>query len=432
MPKKPAKSTRLFARAVEALPGGVNSPVRAFKAVGGTPRFIARASGARVVDIDGNSYIDYVMSWGPMIHGHAPAGLTRALARQARFGTSFGAPSPLEVELAELVKQLVPSIERVRFVNSGTEATMSAARVARAFTKREKIVKFEGCYHGHGDAFLVAAGSGALTFGTPTSPGVPAGACAPTLLASFNDLHSVERVVTANANEIAAVIIEPVAGNMGVVLPEPGFLSGLRTLCDREGILLIFDEVMTGFRLAPGGAQQLYDITPDLTCLGKIIGGGLPVAAYGGRADIMDLVSPSGPVYQAGTLSGNPLAMAAGVWALRRLSRSLYRKLSALGHTLAAGLADAAREAKVPLQVNALGSMVTPFFASERVRDYRSAVTADTPRFAVFFTAMLERGIYLPPSQFEAWFLSGAHSARDIDKTIDAARDAMKVVARRF
>jgi glutamate-1-semialdehyde 2,1-aminomutase len=431
MAKKPVKSSKLFARAVAALPGGVNSPVRAFKAVGGSPRFIARASGSRLVDIDGNAYIDYVMSWGPLIHGHAPSGLTRALAKQAKLGTSFGAPSPLEVELAERVQKLMPSMERVRFVNSGTEATMSVARVARAFTRREKILKFEGCYHGHGDSFLVAAGSGALTFGTPTSPGVPAAAAASTLVASFNDLQSVNRLAASNPEQIAAIIIEPVAGNMGVVLPESGFLQGLRHLCDREGILLIFDEVMTGFRLAPGGAQEVYGIKPDLTCLGKIIGGGLPVAAYGGRADVMDLVSPAGPVYQAGTLAGNPLAMIAGLWSLQRLSRALYRRLSALGHTLAAGLADAARDAGVPLQVNALGSMVTPFFTGERVRDYRSAVTSDTPRFGVFFNAMLERGVYLPPSQYEAWFVSGAHSTRDIDRTIAAARAAMKVVARK-
>jgi glutamate-1-semialdehyde 2,1-aminomutase len=431
MAKRPPESSKLFSRAAGVLPGGVNSPVRAFKAVGGSPRFIARASGSRITDVDGNTYIDYVMSWGPLIHGHAPASLTRALARQARLGTSFGAPTALEVELAELVRQLVPSMERVRFVSSGTEATMSAARVARAATGREKIVKFEGCYHGHGDSFLVAAGSGALTFGTPTSPGVPAGAVAPTLVATFNDVRSVERLAAANPEQIAAVIVEPVPGNMGVVLPEPGFLQGLRALCDREGILLIFDEVMTGFRLAPGGAQELYGIKPDLTCLGKIVGGGLPAAAYGGRADIMDLVSPAGPVYQAGTLSGNPLAMVAGIWSLKRLSRGLYRKLSALGHTLAGGLADAARDAGVPLQVNALGSMVTPFFTSERVRDYRTAVTADTARFGLFFNAMLNRGIYLPPSQFEAWFVSAAHNARDIQKTVDAAREAFRIVARR-
>lgn len=430
MAKKFPKSFKFFSRAVTVLPGGVNSPVRAFKAVGGSPRFIARASGSRITDIDGNTYIDYVMSWGPMIHGHAPAGLARALARQARLGTSFGAPSPLEVELAELVRQLVPSMERVRFVSSGTEAAMSVARVARAATAREKIIKFEGCYHGHANSFLVAAGSGALTFGTPTSPGVPVGAVAPTLLATYNDLRSVERLATANPEQIAAVIVEPVPGNMGVVLPEPGFLQGLRTLCDRDGILLIFDEVMTGFRLAPGGAQELYGVKPDLTCLGKIIGGGLPVGAYGGRADIMDLVSPAGPVYQAGTLSGNPLAMAAGIWSLKRLSRGLYRKLSALGHALAAGLADAAREARVPLQVNALGSMLTPFFTTERVRDYKTAVTADTARFGVFFNAMLNRGIYLPPSQFESWFVSAAHNARDIEKTVEAARASMRAVAR--
>jgi glutamate-1-semialdehyde 2,1-aminomutase len=430
MAKKSAKSSKLFARALNVLPGGVNSPVRAFKAVGGSPRFIRRASGSRITDVDGNSYIDYVMSWGPMIHGHAPSGLTSAVARQARLGASFGAPSPLEVELAELVRRLVPSMERMRFVSSGTEATMSVARVARAATSREKIIKFEGCYHGHADSFLVAAGSGALTFGTPTSPGVPGGAVAPTLVATFNDLRSVERLAASNPEQIAAVIVEPVAGNMGVVLPESGFLQGLRAICNRDGMLLIFDEVMTGFRLAPGGAQEVFGVTPDLTCLGKIIGGGLPVGAYGGRADVMDLVSPAGPVYQAGTLSGNPLAMTAGLWSLKRLSRGLYRTLSARGHTLAAGLADAARDTGVPLQVNALGSMVTPFFTTERVRDFKTAFTADTKRFGVFFNAMLDRGIYLPPSQFEAWFLSSAHTARDIQKTVDAARDAMKIVAR--
>jgi glutamate-1-semialdehyde 2,1-aminomutase len=429
--KTPHKSRKLFARAVEALPGGVNSPVRAFKAVGGSPHFIARASGARITDIDGNTFIDYIGSWGPMIHGHAPRGLSSAIARQAKLGTSFGAPSPLEVELAERVRALVPSIERVRFVNSGTEATMSAARVARGATGREKIIKFEGCYHGHADSFLVAAGSGALTFGTPTSPGVPAGAVAPTLLATFNDLQSVERLFAANTDEIAGVIVEPIAGNMGTVLPEPGFLQGLRTLCDAHDSLLIFDEVMTGFRVAAGGAQALYGIRPDLTCLGKIIGGGLPVAAYGGRADLMDRVSPAGPIYQAGTLSGNPLAMVAGLWSLKRLNRTLYRKLSALGHALAAGLADAAREASVPLQVNAMGSMLTPFFTAARVRDFRSAVSADTAAFGVFFHEMLVRGIYLPPSQFEAWFVSGAHTARDIAQTVEAARAAFKIVARR-
>jgi glutamate-1-semialdehyde 2,1-aminomutase len=426
--KKPIKSQKLFARAVKILPGGVSSPVRAFKAVGGSPHFIARASGARITDIDGNTFIDYIGSWGPMIHGHAPRGLISAIAKQAKLGTSFGAPSPLEVDLAELVRTLVPSMERVRFVSSGTEATMSAARVARGTTGREKIIKFEGCYHGHADGFLVQAGSGALTFGTPTSPGVPAGAAAATLLATFNDLSSVEQLIAANPGEIAGLIVEPVAGNMGTVLPEPGFLEGLRSLTAANGIVLIFDEVMTGFRLAAGGAQALYGVTPDLTCLGKIIGGGLPVAAYGGRGDLMDRVSPAGPIYQAGTLSGNPLAMAAGLWSLERLNRTLYRKLAGMGHTLAAGLADAARDAGVPLQVNALGSMLTPFFTAERVRDFRSALTADSAAFGVFFREMLAQGIYLPPSQFEAWFISGAHTARDIAKTVDAARAAMTVV----
>ena len=429
--KKPIKSQKLFARAVKILPGGVSSPVRAFKAVGGSPHFIACASGARITDIDGNTFIDYIGSWGPMIHGHAPRGLISAIAKQAKLGTSFGAPSPLEVDLAELVRTLVPSMERVRFVSSGTEATMSAARVARGTTGRQKIIKFEGCYHGHADGFLVQAGSGALTFGTPTSPGVPAGAAAATLLATFNDLSSVEQLIAANPGEIAGLIVEPVAGNMGTVLPESGFLEGLRSLTAANGIVLIFDEVMTGFRLAAGGAQALYGVTPDLTCLGKIIGGGLPVAAYGGRGDLMDRVSPAGPIYQAGTLSGNPLAMAAGLWSLERLNRTLYRKLAGMGHTLAAGLADAARDAGVPLQVNALGSMLTPFFTAERVRDFRSALTADSAAFGVFFREMLAQGIYLPPSQFEAWFISAAHTPRDITKTVDAARAAMKTVAKR-
>ena len=387
--KAPRKSAKLYAHAKTLFPGGVNSPVRAFNAVGGSPHFIARASGARITDADGNTFIDYVGSWGPMIHGHAPKGLASALGRQARVGTSYGAPSALEVELAEIVQRLVPSMERMRFVSSGTEATMSAARVARGATGREKIIKFEGCYHGHADAFLVQAGSGALTFGTPTSPGVPAGAVASTLVARFNDLDSVEQMASSNPGQIAAIIIEPVAGNMGTVLPEPGFLQGLRSLCDANGMLLIFDEVMTGFRLAPGGAQELYRVRPDLTCLGKIIGGGLPTAAYGGRADLMDRVSPSGPIYQAGTLSGNPLAMVAGLWSLKRLNRMLYRRLSALGHALAAGLADAARDAGTALHVNAIGSMVTPFFTAHRVRDLATAVTSDTNAFARFFHAML-------------------------------------------
>jgi glutamate-1-semialdehyde 2,1-aminomutase len=426
-----ARSARLFARALDLLPGGVDSPVRAFKAVGGDPIFIKRASGSHIEDVDGNHYIDYVMSWGPLIHGHAPRGLVRTIQRTARAGTSYGAPSPLEVELAARVRQLMPSIERVRFVNSGTEAAMSAVRVARAATKRDRIVKFEGCYHGHADAFLVQAGSGALTLGVPTSPGVTRGASSDTVLASYNDLESVHRAFDAHRGEIAAIFVEPIAGNMGLVPPADGFLPALREVADAHGALLVFDEVISGFRASPGGAQGLVGVRPDLTILGKIIGGGLPVGAYGGRADLMTLVSPAGPVYQAGTLSGNPLAMAAGLWSLDRLKPKLYRDLAALGRRLAAGLADAARDAGVPLHINAFGSLVTPFFTERPVRDYRSATSADTDRFARFFRGMLERGIYLPPSQFEAWFLSAAHTTRDVDRTIAAARKTMKEVARR-
>jgi glutamate-1-semialdehyde 2,1-aminomutase len=421
-------SDRLFARACTVLPGGVDSPVRAFRSVGASPRFIAYARGSRIVDADGNRYIDYVMSWGPLIHGHAPRGLTKALASAAKRGTSFGAPTELEVRLAERVRRLMPSLERVRFVNSGTEATMSAVRVARAATRRDRIVKFEGCYHGHADPFLVRAGSGAMTLGVPTSPGVPAAATADTLVASYNDLDSVERACDANAGQIAAVIVEPIAGNMGVVPPREGFLAGLRQICDRHGALLIFDEVISGFRTGPGGAQGIFGIKPDLTCLGKIIGGGLPVGAYGGRADLMELVAPAGPVYQAGTLSGNPLAMTAGLWTVDALSPRLYRQLAALGARLADGLAEAARGAGVFLQVNAFGSLLTPFFSIHPVRDHHSALTSDTEAYARFFRAMLARGVYPPPSQFEAWFLSAAHTPRDVDQTIKAAREAMKDV----
>jgi glutamate-1-semialdehyde 2,1-aminomutase len=425
---KITRSNRLFERALGVLPGGVDSPVRAFKAVGAVPLFIRRARGARLQDVDGNEYIDYVMSWGPLIHGHAPPGLVKAVAAAARQGTSYGAPSPLEVELGEKVRRLMPSLERVRFVSSGTEATMSAVRVARAATRRDKIIKFEGCYHGHADSFLVQAGSGALTLGVPTSPGVTKGAAADTLIAGYNDLASVRRVFEANAGEVAALIVEPIAGNMGVVPPAEGFLAGLRDECARHDALLIFDEVISGFRAAAGGAQALFGVTPDLTCLGKIIGGGLPVGAYGGRADLMDLVAPAGPVYQAGTLSGNPVAMTAGLWCLDRLRPAVYRQLAALGRELAAGLADAARSAGVALQVNAFGSMLTPFFTSEPVRDHRSATAADTGRYAQFFRGMLARGIYPPPSQFEAWFLSAAHTRRDVQRTVAAAKAAMKAL----
>ncbi len=424
--KRYAKSERLFAAASRILPGGVDSPVRAFKSVGATPIFVKRASGATLEDVDGNAYIDYVMSWGPLIHGHAPSGLRKALTAAAARGTSFGAPTELETHLAQRVAMLVPSMERVRFVSSGTEAAMSAVRVARAATTRDKIVKFAGCYHGHADWFLVQAGSGAMTLGVPNSPGVPASAAADTLIASYNDLQSVDRLTAHHRGGIAAIIVEPIAGNMGVVPPRDGFLQGLRDICDREGIILIFDEVISGFRAAAGGAQQIFGVRPDLTCLGKIIGGGLPVGAYGGRASLMELVSPAGPVYQAGTLSGNPLAMTAGLWSLAELSPKLYRHLAQLGAQLAAGLADAARDAGVPLQVNAFGSLVTPFFTAQPVRDLASAMTADTVRYGAFFRGMLARGVYPPPSQFEAWFISGAHTSRDVEKTVKAARGAMR------
>jgi glutamate-1-semialdehyde 2,1-aminomutase len=424
-PRRP-KSERLFAAASRILPGGVDSPVRAFKSVGATPVFVSRARGARLEDVDGHTYVDYVMSWGPLIHGHAPSGLLKALAMAAARGTSFGAPTELETRLAQRVATLMPSMERVRFVSSGTEAAMSAVRVARAATKRDRIVKFAGCYHGHADWFLVQAGSGAMTLGVPNSPGVPAAAAADTLIASYNDLATVDALAAKHRGEIAAIIVEPIAGNMGVVPPRDGFLRGLRQICNREGIVLIFDEVISGFRAAAGGAQQVFGIRPDLTCLGKIIGGGLPVGAYGGRAALMELVSPAGPVYQAGTLSGNPLAMTAGLWSLTELSPKLYRRLAALGARLAGGLADAARDAGVPLQVNAFGSVVTPFFTAQPVRDLTSAMTADTDRYAAFFRGMLARGVYPPPSQFEAWFISGAHTPRDIDATVKAARQAIR------
>src|SRR4051794_6094548 len=424
------QSARLFSRALDVLPGGVDSPVRAFKSVGAAPLFISRAAGARLEDVDGNVFIDYVMSWGPLIHGHAPRGLVKALAAATKRGTSYGAPSPLEVELGERVRKLMPSLERVRFVSSGTEAAMSAVRVARAATRRDKIIKFEGCYHGHADAFLVKAGSGALTLGTPTSPGVTKAAAADTLIASYNDIASVQRVFKANRGQVAALVVEPIAGNMGLVPPGDGFLRALREVCDANGALLVFDEVISGFRAAPGGAQQVYGVRPDLTCLGKIIGGGLPVGAYGGRADLMELVSPAGPVYQAGTLSGNPLAMTAGIWCLDQLKPRLYPYLAAVGSRLAAGFADAARDAGIPLHVNAFGSVVTPFFTDRQVRDYHSATSANTELYAAFFRGMLAHGIYPPPSQFEAWFLSAAHTRKDVDRTIAAARAVMKGIVR--
>jgi len=422
------RSDRLFEQARTVLPGGVSSPVRAFASVGGRPPFIARARGARITDVDGNRYLDYVMSWGPLIHGHAPSDLTRALRAAAARGASFGAPTALEVELGQLVCRLVPSVERVRFVNSGTEATMSAVRLARAATGRDRIVKFAGCYHGHADSFLVAAGSGAMTLGVPTSPGVARATAADTLIARYNDVGSVERLARRHRGNVAAVIVEPIAGNMGVVPPAAGFLPALRQLCDTDGILLIFDEVISGFRASKGGAQEVYGVLPDLTCLGKIIGGGLPVGAYGGRADLMDRVAPAGPVYQAGTLSGNPLAMTAGIWALEKLSADLYRNLARLGERLADGLRQAAREAGVPLTVNAAGSVLTPFFHPGPVTDDVSAAASDTGAYAAFHQGMLARGIYGPPSQFEGWFLSAAHTERDIDRTIRVAHSAIKEI----
>jgi glutamate-1-semialdehyde 2,1-aminomutase len=423
------KSLDLFARACRVIPGGVNSPVRAFKAVGGSPPFVARARGARIEDADGTSYVDYVGSWGPMILGHAHPEVLSAVAEAAARGTSFGAPCALEVELAERVVRLVPSVEKVRFVSSGTEATMSALRVARGFTGRPKILKFDGCYHGHADSLLVSAGSGVATLAIPGSPGVPEGTVADTLVAPFNDVAAVEAVVAAHGDDLAAIIVEPVCGNMGTVAPRPGYLEALREITRARGIVLVFDEVMTGFRLALGGAQERYGVTPDMTCLGKIVGGGLPAAAYGGRADIMATVAPDGPVYQAGTLSGNPLAMAAGVVTLDLLAKpGTYEALEAKGARLEEGLRRAAGGTGSPVTVNRVGSMITVFFCAGPVVDYASAKTSDLRRFSAFFRAMLERGVYLPPAQFEAAFVSLAHGDDEIDRTTRAAAEAFRTL----
>jgi glutamate-1-semialdehyde 2,1-aminomutase len=420
-------SDEFFNRAKKTIPGGVNSPVRAFKSVGGNPLFIKRAAGSKLWDADGNEYIDYVGSWGPAILGHAHPRVIEAVNKAAMDGTSFGAPTELEVKMAELICALVPSVEMVRMVNSGTEATMSAIRLARAFTGRNKIIKFEGCYHGHGDSFLIKAGSGAMTFGVPDSPGVPSALAQLTLTAQFNSLHSVQRLVDEHKNEVAAVIVEPVVGNMGCVPPVAEFLEGLRALCSKENIVLICDEVMTGFRLARGGAQELYNIKPDLTTFGKIIGGGLPVGAYGGRRDIMQMVAPAGPMYQAGTLSGNPLALTAGFETLSiiREDESFYSVLERTSAQLADGLAANIKQLGVPVTMNRVGSMSTLFFTSTEVKDYQTALTSDTKRFAVYFREMLEQGIYLAPSQFEAGFVSMAHSDADIEKTVRANRNAL-------
>jgi glutamate-1-semialdehyde 2,1-aminomutase len=425
-----SQSDELFARAQRLMPGGVSSPVRAFKAVGGNPVFIRKAEGAHVWDADGKDYIDYLGSWGPMILGHAHPSVVQAIQQAAARGTSYGAPTVGEVELAERVVRFFPSIEKVRFVCSGTEATMSALRLARGVTGRAKLLKFDGCYHGHGDSFLIAAGSGVATLGIPGSPGVTAGAAADTLVAPYNDVRAVEAIIAEHGADLAAIIVEPVAGNMGCVLPREGYLQALRDLSQKAGALLIFDEVITGFRLAPGGAQQVFGIKPDLTCLGKILGGGLPVGAYGGRADIMDNVAPSGPVYQAGTLAGNPLAMAAGCAALDHLKRQgLYQKLESLTIRLQIGLARAAQAAGVMLTLNRAGSMWTPFFCRGPVVDYAGARLSDTALFARFFRGMLERGVYLPPGQFEAAFVSDAHDEQLIDQTIAIAGDVLRSLA---
>lgn len=416
------RSSQLFAEARRWLPGGVNSPVRAFRAVGRDPVFIDRGNGPFLYDVDGNRYIDYVCSWGPLILGHRYPEVVAALAECLERGTSFGAPTELEIELARTIAAAVPSCEMVRLVNSGTEAAMSALRLARAWTGRPKILKFAGCYHGHADYLLVQAGSGALTFGVPTSPGIPPDVAVNTITAPYNDLETLARIFAQEGAHIAAVIIEPVAGNMGVVPPRAGFLQGVREITRTSGALLIFDEIITGFRVAYGGAQGLYGIVPDLTCLGKIIGGGLPVGAYGGKREIMEQVAPQGPVYQAGTLSGNPLAVAAGLATLKVLQQpEIYRELEEKGARLAAGLQNAAREAGLPVAVNRVGSLLCAFFTGKEVVDYETALSSDTSRYAAFFRKMLDRGVYLAPSQFEAMFISAAHAPEQIDYTIEAA-----------
>jgi len=422
-----AKSKQLFAKAKKLIPGGVNSPVRAGKAVGMDPPFIARAKGCYLWDVDQRRYIDYVCSWGPMILGHAHPKVVKALQGKISKGTSYGAPTQLEVEMAQVIAEMVPSIEMVRMVNSGTEATMSAIRLARGYTGREKIIKFEGCYHGHADSLLVSAGSGVATLGIPGCPGVPAGLAGHTLSLRFNDLVQVTEAMDRFGPEVAAVIVEPIAGNMGVVLPEDGFLKGLREITLKHGALLIFDEVITGFRVSPGGAQELYGIQPDLTCLGKIIGGGLPVGAYGGRKEIMSTMAPEGNIYQAGTLSGNPLAMAAGLATLKELRKGrIYGELEEKGRRLFTGLKGAAASAGQDVAVNWVGSLGTLFFTQEAVTDFASAKNSDTRLYGSFYGKMLNQGIYLAPSAFEAWFLSMAHDERSIDKTIACAEKAFK------
>ena len=423
-------SEKLFAKAQTLFPGGVNSPVRAFRGVGGTPRFIARAKGSHMIDVDGNDYVDYVLSWGPMIVGHAHPEVMREVQDAMKEGASFGAPSPREITLAELVRERMPWIEKMRFCSSGTEATTAAIRVARGFTGRDDILKFEGCYHGAGDPLLVKAGSGVETLGLPDSPGVPADLAKHTLTLPYNDLAAAERLFAERGDTLAGVIIEPVVGNMGVLVPKDGYLAGLLALCRKHGALFIMDEVMTGFRVSAGGACGLFGIRPDLVTFGKVIGGGLPVGAFGGRADVMDRVAPAGPIYQAGTLSGNPMAMAAGTASLRLMNAAAYGKLEALSAKLAQGLAERAAAAKVPVQVNRVGSMLTVFFSEQPVFDAASARRASTKRFGAFFHRMLDGGAYLPPSQFEAAFLSTAHTEGDVEQTLVAAEAAFAEAAK--
>ncbi len=421
-------SEALFQKAQQYIPGGVNSPVRAFKSVGGNPIFIKKAKGAYLYDVDGNEYIELINSWGPMILGHAHPLVEKAVADAIQEGFSFGAPGTREVEMAELICHMVPSIEKVRMVNSGTEATMAAIRVARGYTGREKIIKFEGCYHGHGDSFLISAGSGALTLGVPDSPGVTRGTANDTLTAPYNNLEAVAALIEANKNEVACLILEPVVGNMGLVLPQEGFLKGLRDLCTQNGIVLIFDEVMTGFRLAKGGYQEHCGITPDMTTLGKIIGGGMPVGAYGGKREIMDMVAPQGPVYQAGTLSGNPIAMAAGLAQLHYLNEhpDVYEYLENIGATLVKGLQENSRKLGLHYTTNHIGSMFTQFFTEKPVHNLHDAKQCDTAKFGAYFQKMLHKGIYLAPSQFESMFLSMALTQAHIDRILEANMESLK------
>ena len=424
-----SSSDQLFQKAKQLIPGGVNSPVRAFKAVGGHPLFIREARGPYLIDADKNQYIDLINSWGPMILGHAHAAIEEAVSAAVKRSVSFGAPSAAEVEMADIICSMVPSIEKVRMVNSGTEATMSAIRLARGYTGRDKIIKFEGCYHGHGDSFLIAAGSGALTMGVPNSPGVTDGVARDTLIARYNDLSSVDQLIEANRDQIAALIVEPVAGNMGCVLPREGFLQGLQNLCSHEGILLIFDEVMTGFRLAAGGAQEVFRVQPDLTTLGKIIGGGMPVGAYGGKEEIMDYIAPDGPVYQAGTLSGNPVAMAAGLSMLKYLkanARQVYSGLDQTTTQIATRIKRQLDQLGLDYQINQTGSMMSLFFTSQPVYDFETAATSDSDLFKEYFQGMLSRGVYLPPSQYESWFISTAITEDIVEQILESSEDCLR------